>query len=146
MDIVTPMMFVKSAPYKSIPGESYMNKRQLIHFETLLSTWRMSLQRNIKQSFSNLKKTSIKHADESDKASQEAELRVALQTRARKRALIRDIEDALLRLKSKNFGYCDNCGLEIGLRRLEAQLTTRHCIDCKTKSELAERQHIWRKE
>lgn len=146
MDTITPAAINKLTSYKILPGEIYMSKRQLIHFETLLSSWRMALMRNINQSFSHLKKASLKHADESDKASQEAELRIVLQTRARERELIKRIEHALLRLRKGDFGYCDTCGIEIGLQRLEAQPTANLCINCKTQSETRARRQTWKEE
>lgn len=136
VDTTTLTAIIKSATYKGLPGEDYMSKRQLIHFETLLSLWRLTVQRNINQSSSNLEKVSLKYADESDKASQEEELRIVLQTRMREREILKKIEDALLRLKRGDFGYCEGCDLEIGLKRLEVQPTTRFCIDCKTQSEI----------
>ena len=136
MDTTTLTAIIKSTTYKGISGEGYMSKRQLIHFEILLSLWCLTVHRNINQSFSSLEKVSLKHADASDKASQEEELRIVIQTKTRERTLLKKIEDALLRLKRGDFGYCENCDLEIGLRRLEVQPTTRFCIDCKTQSEI----------
>jgi DnaK suppressor protein len=81
-------------------------------------------------------------ADPNDRASKEAEFSLELRTRDRERKLIKKIEDALDRLRESDFGYCEACGIEIGLKRLEARPTATLCIDCKTLSEIKEKQNL----
>ncbi|WP_420167195.1 RNA polymerase-binding protein DksA [Legionella pneumophila] len=121
------------APYQETEGEEYMNEKQLAHIEKILLAWR--------QSFSHMKDEAANFPDPSDRASQEEEFSIELRTRDRERKLIKKIEDALERLRNEDFGYCEACGIEIGLKRLEARPTATLCIDCKTLSEIKERQN-----
>ena len=89
-----------------------------------------------------MKDEAANYADPSDRATQEEEFNLELRTRDRERKLIKKIEDALERLQTDDFGYCEACGIEIGLRRLEARPTATLCIDCKTLSEIKEKQNL----
>lgn len=129
------------APYKEKKGEEYMNERQLAHIETILLAWRQSLMEEVDRTVSHMKDEAANFPDPADRASQEEEFSLELRTRDRERKLIKKIEDALERLRDEDFGYCEACGIEIGLRRLEARPTATLCIDCKTLSEIKERQN-----
>jgi DnaK suppressor protein len=129
------------APYQEKPGEEYMNERQLAHIETILLAWRQSLMEEVDRTVTHMKDEAANFPDPSDRASQEEEFSIELRTRDRERKLIKKIEDALERLKNEDFGYCEACGIEIGLKRLEARPTATLCIDCKTLSEIKERQN-----
>ena len=128
-------------PYKEAPNEDYMNEKQLTHIEKILLAWRTSLMEEVDRTVTHLKDEAANYPDPSDRASQEEEFSIELRTRDRERKLIKKIEDALERLREDDFGYCEACGIEIGMRRLEARPTATLCIDCKTLSELKEKQN-----
>lgn len=128
-------------PYVEQPGEEYMNEKQLAHIEEILLAWRTSLMEEVDRTVTHLKDEAANYPDPSDRASQEEEFSIELRTRDRERKLIKKIEDALERLREEDFGYCEACGIEIGMRRLEARPTATLCIDCKTLSELKEKQN-----
>jgi len=129
------------APYQESGDEEYMNDKQLAHIEKILLAWRQSLMEEVDRTVSHMKDEAANFPDPSDRASQEEEFSIELRTRDRERKLIKKIEDALERLRDDDFGYCEACGIEIGLRRLEARPTATLCIDCKTLSEIKERQN-----
>ena len=128
-------------PYAENPDEEYMNEKQLAHLETILLAWRTSLMEEVDRTVTHLKDEAANYPDPSDRASQEEEFSIELRTRDRERKLIKKIEDALERLREDDFGYCEACQIEIGLKRLEARPTATLCIDCKTLSELKEKQN-----
>ena len=128
-------------PYQEAPNEEYMNEKQLKHIEKILLAWRTSLMEEVDRTVSHLKDEAANYPDPSDRASQEEEFSIELRTRDRERKLIKKIEDGLERLREDDFGYCEACGIEIGMRRLEARPTATLCIDCKTLSELKEKQN-----
>lgn len=129
------------SPYIETANEEYMNEKQLAHLEKILLAWRQSLMEEVDRTVSHMKDEAANFPDPSDRASQEEEFNLELRTRDRERKLIKKIEDALERLKDPDFGYCEACGIEIGLRRLEARPTATLCIDCKTLSEIKEKQN-----
>lgn len=129
------------APYQESPNEEYMNENQLVHIEKILVAWRQSLMEEVDRTVSHMKEEAANFADPNDRASQEEEFSLELRTRDRERKLIKKIEDALQRLREEGFGYCEACGIEIGLKRLEVRPTATLCIDCKTLSEIKERQN-----
>ena len=126
--------------YKEIAGEEYMNDNQRAHVEKILLAWRQSLMEEVDRTVSHMKDDAANFPDPSDRASQEEEFSIELRTRDRERKLIKKIEDSLERLKEDDFGYCEACGIEIGIKRLEARPTATLCIDCKTLSEIKEKQ------
>src|SRR3990167_3781702 len=127
--------------YQEIDGEEYMNDKQRAHIEKILLAWRQSLMEEVDRTVTHMKDEAANFPDPSDRASQEEEFNIELRTRDRERKLIKKIEDALERLPEDDFGYCEACGIEIGLKRLEARPTATLCIDCKTLSEIKERQN-----
>ena len=129
------------AHYQEAPNEEYMNEKQRAHIEKILLAWRQSLMEEVDRTVTQMKDEAANFPDPSDRASQEEEFNLALRARDRERKLIKKIEDSLERLLDPDFGYCEACGIEIGLRRLEARPTATLCIDCKTLSEIKERQH-----
>ncbi|MBP9218412.1 MAG: RNA polymerase-binding protein DksA, partial [Sterolibacterium sp.] len=78
--------------------------------------------------------------DPNDRASQESDIALELRNRDRERKLIKKIDEALERIENGEYGYCDNCGIDISVKRLEARPTATLCIDCKTLEELREKQ------
>lgn len=127
--------------YQEVAGEEYMNEKQLAHIEKILIAWRQSLMEEVDRTVTHMKDDAANFPDPSDRASQEEEFSIELRTRDRERKLIKKIEDALERLREDDFGYCEACGIEIGLRRLEVRPTATLCIDCKTLSEIKEKQN-----
>jgi DnaK suppressor protein len=129
------------APYVEQKGEEYMNEKQRKHVESILLAWRRSLMEEVDRTVTHMKDDASNFPDPADRASQEEEFSIELRARDRERRLIKKIEDGLERLAEDDFGYCEACGIEIGIRRLEARPTATLCIDCKTLSEIKERQN-----
>lgn len=132
---------IEIAPYVEQEGETYMNERQKAHIEAILLVWRKSLMEEVDRTVTLMKDEASNFPDPADRASQEEEFSIELRSRDRERRLIKKIEDGLERLDDEDFGYCEACGIEIGLKRLEARPTATLCIDCKTLSEIKEKQN-----
>lgn len=128
------------APYKEKKGEAYMNERQREHFRAILEMWRVRLMEEVDATVGHLKNEHESYADPVDQAAQEEEFRLELRARDRERRLIKKIEQSLDDLGTSDYGYCEDCGSEIGIRRLEARPTATKCIDCKTYQEIREKQ------
>jgi len=129
-------------PYKPSRGESYMNDEQLDHFRGLLLHWRTELVDEVTRTVSHMKDEAANFPDPADRATQEEEFSLELRTRDRERKLIKKIDSTLDRITNDDYGYCDACGIEIGIQRLEARPTATLCIDCKTLSEIKEKQEL----
>ncbi len=130
----------KVAPYTEKKGEDYMGAEQTEHFREILNAWKRDLMEEVDRTVHHMQDEASNFPDPSDRASQEEEFALELRTRDRERKLIRKIDEAILSLDSGDYGYCDVCGIEIGVRRLEARPTATQCIDCKTLDEIKERQ------
>lgn len=129
------------APYQPSAKEEYMSKGQLEHFRKILEAWRSELMQEVDRTMSHMQDESAALPDINDRATQEEEFAIELRTRDRERKLIRKIEQSLKAIEEEDYGYCDTCGIEIGLRRLEARPTATQCIDCKTLAEIKEKQN-----
>ncbi|MCE0558692.1 MULTISPECIES: RNA polymerase-binding protein DksA [unclassified Motilimonas] len=129
-------------PYKEKPGEEYMNDAQLEHFKVILEAWRNQLRQEVDRTVGHMKDEAANFPDPVDRAAQEEEFSLELRARDRERKLIKKIEKTLQKIEDGDFGYCDSCGIEIGIRRLEARPTADQCIDCKTLAEIKERQLV----
>ena len=127
-------------PYTPSEGEEYMSAAQLEHFRDMLGDWRRELMEQVDRTVNHMQDEPTNFPDPLDRATQEEELGIELRTRDRERRLIRKINEALGRIDAVDYGYCDTCGVEIGLRRLEARPTATQCVDCKALEELRERQ------
>lgn len=127
-------------PYEEKRGEAYMNDEQLLHFRKILHLWKQELMEEVDRTVHHMQDEASNFPDPNDRATQEEEFSLELRTRDRERKLIRKIEEALQKIESQDYGYCDSCGIEIGIRRLEARPTANLCIDCKTLDEIKERQ------
>ena len=125
---------------KICDGEEYMNDAQLAHFRKILLAWKEQLLNEAESTKSYIQDESTAMPDINDRATQEEEFALALRTRDRERKLIRKIDKSLAELENGDYGFCETCGVEIGLRRLEARPTATQCIDCKTLSEMKEKQ------
>ncbi len=132
--------FRNYAPYAPKEGEEYMSGGQIEHFRNMLNDWRRELMEQVDRTVNHLQDEASNFPDPLDRATQEEELGIELRTRDRERRLIRKINQTLDRIETDDYGYCDTCGVEIGLRRLEARPTATQCVDCKALDELRERQ------
>jgi DnaK suppressor protein len=129
-----------STPYKAKKGEAYMNPGQLEHFRGVLNEIKLGLSQDIDRTVHTMQDEATVFADPNDRASQESDMSLELRNRDRERKLIKNIDKMLGRIDSGDYGFCDKCGVEIGLSRLEARPTATLCIDCKTLDEIRERQ------
>ena len=127
-------------PYKEKKGEEYMNEAQEDHFEAILQAWKKSLMEEVDRTVLHMKDEAANFPDPNDRATQESDFSLELRARDRERKLIKKIDEALDRLSAHDYGYCESCGIEIGIRRLEARPTATLCIDCKTLEEIREKQ------
>ena len=127
-------------PYVPKKGEHYMNPRQRAHFRKMLETLQEEMSQDIDRTVQAMQDEATIFADPNDRASQESDIALELRNRDRERKLIKKIGEAIGRIDSGDYGYCNNCGVEIGLKRLEVRPTATLCIDCKTLDELRERQ------
>lgn len=130
----------KIAAYKTKKGEKYMSADMKKHFVAVLLLWREHLTDEMQKTFDHLKTKGETYADPMDRASQEEEFAFELRTRDRERKLINKIGISVEKVKQDDYGWCDSCGDEIGVKRLEARPTATHCIHCKTLDEIKERQ------
>ena len=128
------------APYEAAPGEEYMSDKQLKHFTSLLNAWKAELMHEVDRTVSHMKDEAANFPDPADRATQEEEFSLELRTRDRERKLIKKIESTIERIEADDYGFCDSCGVEIGIKRLEARPTATQCIDCKTLDEIKEKQ------
>lgn len=127
--------------YKTKPGEEYMNDLQIDHFRQILQAWRNQLREEVDRTVHHMQDEASNFPDPVDRAAQEEEFSLELRNRDRERKLIKKIDKTLQRLEEDDdFGYCYSCGVEIGIRRLEARPTADLCIDCKTLAEIKEKQ------
>ena len=117
-----------------------MNESQQEHFRGILKNWRSELMEEVDRTVSHMKDEAANFPDPADRATQEEEFSLELRTRDRERKLIKKIESTLELIDQDEYGFCDACGIEIGIKRLEARPTATLCIDCKTLEEIKEKQ------
>lgn len=129
-------------PYEVKDGEEYMNPAQKEHFKKLLFSWKRELMEEVDRTVTHMKDEAANFPDPADRASQEEEFSLELRTRDRERKLIKKIDSTLELLETDDYGYCDACGVEIGVKRLEARPTATLCVDCKTLDEIKEKQTL----
>ncbi|HEX5339354.1 MAG TPA: RNA polymerase-binding protein DksA [Gammaproteobacteria bacterium] len=127
-------------PYPLKKGEPYMNENQRAHFHNILLGWKRELMEEVDRTVHHMQDEAANFPDPNDRATQESEFSLELRTRDRERKLIKKIDEALVSLDANDYGYCESCGVEIGIRRLEARPTATQCIDCKTLDEIREKQ------
>jgi DnaK suppressor protein len=127
-------------PYKEKRGEEYMDQPQLDHFSVILQAWIKQLEQEVNRTVEHMQDEAANFPDPVDRAAQEEEFSLELRARDRERRLIKKIEKTLKKIEDDDFGFCDSCGVEIGIRRLEARPTADLCIDCKTLAEIKEKQ------
>jgi len=127
-------------PYVPKKGEEYMSAQQHAHFKHVLAALRDELSADIERTVHTMQDEATVFADPNDRASQESDMALELRNRDRERKLIKKINETISRIDGEDYGYCESCGAQIGLKRLEARPTATLCIDCKTLEEMRERQ------
>ena len=127
-------------PYEPAKGEEYMSSEQLAHFTNMLEAWKAELMAEVDRTVTHMKDEAANFPDPADRATQEEEFSLELRTRDRERKLIKKIESTLELIEEEDYGFCNACGIEIGIKRLEARPTATECIDCKTLAEIKEKQ------
>ncbi len=135
---ISPVAGIK--PYMAKKGEKYMNKKQQEHFRAVLNAWKGELENEISRTVQQMRDVPENPPDPNDRASQETDMSLELRSRDRERKLIKKIDEAIERIDTSDYGYCEVCGVEIGVERLEARPTAELCIDCKTLDEIREKQ------
>lgn len=130
----------KYTPYKPKKGEEYMSPAQLAHFRKILEDLKTELGQDIDRAVHAMQDEATVFADPNDRASQESDMTLELRNRDRERKLIKKIDEMIAKIDAGEYGYCESCGVEIGLKRLEARPTATLCIDCKTLEEIREKQ------
>ncbi|MEK9647543.1 MAG: RNA polymerase-binding protein DksA [Gammaproteobacteria bacterium] len=121
-------------------GEEYMNESQREHFKQILLNWRNELMQEVDRTVHHMQDEAANPPDPADRATLEEEFSIELRTRDRERRLIKKIDSTIEKIAIDDYGWCDSCGVEIGIRRLEARPTADKCIDCKTLDEIKEKQ------
>lgn len=132
----------KFTPYEEQAGEEYMNDEQISHFRQILNDWKAQLMAEVDRTVNHMQDDAANFPDPNDRATQEEEFTLELRTRDRERKLIKKIEESLVDVENGDYGYCESCGVEIGIRRLEARPTATLCIDCKTLAEIREKNRV----
>lgn len=133
---------VNFTPYQPAEGEEYMNAEMTKHFREILGKWRSQLRDEVDRTVHHMQDEAANFPDPNDRATQEEEFTLELRTRDRERKLIKKIEESLIDLDKGDYGFCESCGTEIGIRRLEARPTATLCIDCKTLDEIREKNRV----
>ena len=134
--------FKNFTPYKAKKNEEYMNEKQLEHFRQILLAWKDELMEEVDRTVTHMKDEAANFPDPADRATQEEEFSLELRTRDRERKLIKKIDGTINLIDADDYGFCEACGVEIGIRRLEARPTASLCIDCKTLDEIKEKQQL----
>ena len=135
-----PMSIAGVEPYQVQPGEEYMNEKQKAHFRKILEAWYNQLKGEVTRTVDHMNQETANYPDAVDRASQEEEFALEPRTRDRERKLMKKIEKTINKLDSDDFGYCEDCGEEIGIKRLEARPTADLCVNCKHLAEIKEKQ------
>lgn len=126
-------------PYQETKREKYMGEPMKKHFTKLLNAWKGELMQSVDRTVDHMKDEAANFPDPADRASQEEEFALELRNRDRERKLIKKIDKTLQKIQDDDYGWCDSCGIEIGLRRLEARPTADLCFDCKEIAEKKEK-------
>ncbi|MBQ9274914.1 MAG: RNA polymerase-binding protein DksA [Succinivibrio sp.] len=140
LESIGPLAIAGVKPYEPKPGEEYMNDAQKEHFRKILTSWRDQLRSEVDRTVVHMKSEAANFPDPLDRASQEEEFALELRARDRERKLIKKIEKTISKIDHDEFGYCEQCGVEIGIKRLEARPTADLCVDCKALAEIKEKQ------
>ena len=134
--------FLDFKPYKTSKGEKYMSSVQISHFKSILYEWKKLLIKEADKTVEHMKNDSSKLSDPNDAATQEEEFRLELRTRDRERKLIIKIDQALQRVDDGLYGFCEDTGEPIGIKRLEARPIATLCIEAQERHERLEKTRI----
>ena len=137
---MTSELHKQFTPYVLKKNEEYMNDKQQSHFRKILESWKAELSQDIDRTVHTMQDEATVFADPNDRASQESDMALELRNRDRERKLIKKIDETITKIENGDYGFCESCGVEIGLKRLEARPTANLCIDCKTLDEMREKQ------
>lgn len=137
-----PLAIAGVTPYEVQPNEEYMNDKQKAHFKKILEAWRDKLRKEVERTVDHMNDETANYPDPLDRATQEEEFALELRARDRERKLIKKIEKTIRKIDSDDFGYCEDCGEEIGIKRLEARPTAELCVNCKNLAEIKEKQGV----
>ncbi|MEE8236265.1 MAG: RNA polymerase-binding protein DksA [Gammaproteobacteria bacterium] len=127
-------------PYRTRAGEGYMNEEQMEHFREILFAWKVELMQEVDRTVHHMQDEASNFPDPNDRATQESEFGLELRTRDRERKLLKKIDQALARIDDGAYGFCEETGEEIGLKRLEARPVATLCVEAQERREVAERQ------
>jgi DnaK suppressor protein len=127
------------AGYRPSDSEPFMNERQREYFRRKLMGWKEDILRESRETIQNLQAETTPHADLADRASTEAERQLELRTRDRQRKLIAKIDSALRRLEDGSYGFCEESGEPISLKRLDARPIATLSIEAQERHERRER-------
>jgi len=127
-------------PYVETKGEEYMGKPMRQHFTKILQKWKQDLMQEVDRTVDHMKDEAANFPDPADRASQEEEFALELRARDRERKLIKKIDKTLQLIEDEEYGWCESCGVEIGIRRLEARPTPDLCVGCKPLAKIKEKQ------
>jgi len=127
-------------PYQAKKDEEYMNDAQKKHFRHILLSWKKQLVQEADRTVDHMKDEAANFPDLTDRATLEEEFSLELRTRDRERKLLKKIDDSVRAIDEDEYGFCQACGIDIGIKRLEARPTATLCIDCKTVDEIREKQ------
>jgi len=136
---VSSQTFMGFEPYQPKDGEEYMSAGQIAHFRKIITAWKKELMEEVDRTMHHMQDEAANFPDPNDRATQESEFTMELRARDRERKLIKKIDEAFVGMDNGDYGFCEECGIEIGIRRLEARPTATLCIDCKTLDEIKER-------
>jgi DnaK suppressor protein len=135
------MMVTLPPDYRPAEGEEFMNAIQVEYFRQKLLKWRGELLKEADGTLASLSEGGIHEADITDRASVETDRALELRTRDRARKLISKIDQALQRIESGTYGYCEETGEPIGIRRLEARPIATLSVEAQERHERMERVH-----
>ncbi len=127
-------------PYRTRAGEGYMNEDQMDHFRDILLAWKVELMQEVDRTVHHMQDEASNFPDPNDRATQESEFGLELRTRDRERKLLKKIDQALTRIDEGAYGFCEETGEAIGLKRLEARPVATLCVEAQERREVAERQ------
>jgi DnaK suppressor protein len=128
-----------SADYRPSENEPFMNERQREYFRRKLNVWKDEILKESRETIQNLQAETVPHADLADRASTEAERQLELRTRDRQRKLIAKIDSALRRIEDGSYGFCEETGEPISLKRLDARPIATLSIEAQERHERREK-------
>ena len=132
-------MLAKNKTYRPSDKEPFMNERQREYFRAKLLDWREDILREAKETLQHLQEENQNHPDLADRASSETDRAIELRARDRQRKLVAKIDEALGRLEDGSYGYCEETGEPIALRRLEARPIATLSVEAQERHERRER-------